>query len=89
MAHPNVVYGVEGLTQTWQDPFQSIIECSHCEAEARIIFTVLETGENNAAKRYITDWRRDTDKMWPHDCCAFAVYMCPNCLFATTLWNQA
>ena len=72
---------------THQDPFPEKAECV-CGKMARIAFVAAEEmGEDE----YISKIHLNEGKggYWPHDTIAVAVYFCPECFKAVTLWNQA
>ena len=78
--------GTKGLDLTYQDPFPEKTECS-CGKNARIAFVAQEDNEDE----YISNLHKNEGKgnCWPHDAIAVAVYFCPECFKAVTLWNQA
>jgi len=93
--------GKEGLDKTFQWEFPEEVSCVHCvDHPAYIAFVMMEEGgasvgrseeQMKADPRYVTDLRLSmgTKGLWPHDCCAIAVYLCPKCLKATAEFNQA
>ena len=85
-----IYLGETGLKKTWQQNFPKTVECFHCAAEARIAFVYHEDGRGyDGRERLLCDLVKSDDKMWIHDCCAVAVYFCPNCLKVTSIMNQA
>lgn len=94
MYNAELFLGETGLDKTFQRNHPPSVVCQ-CGKKARIIFVVAEDGvfgerpQSQKFPKIVCDLAKDDDKMWPHDCCSFAVYMCPNCLKATTTWNQA
>ena len=84
--------GKKGLELSWQKDFPEEVTCELCTSEelsktvkARIACVVMESHETN----YISELRQKTDKIWPHDAMAFAVYICPKCGEIIAKWNQA
>ena len=85
-----VEFGEDGLDNSHQQKFPKTTPCKHCDGEARIAFTLMETGENWEKKKYICDLHKNRkNSMWLHDCGAFAVYLCKKCLEPSALYNQA
>lgn len=84
------IVGKDGLDNTFQKTFDEITKCVHCGNDAKIAYTLRE---NMQEDEKICDLRKDkiaqTNDYWPHDCCAFATYICPSCAEVTTLHNQA
>jgi hypothetical protein len=82
-----IVIGTKGLHLTQQDPFPSETNCK-CGGMARIAFVAEEDEEINES---ISRLHKNEGKggYWPHDLIAVAVYFCPECFKAVTLWNQA
>jgi hypothetical protein len=89
--------GEGGLGLTFQDDFPKTTTCAYCNGESLIAFVIAENGGLGTR----TDQQRIDNPLlvcdlavtykgrWAHDCAAFATYLCPNCMKATTLWNQA
>lgn len=79
--------GTKGLDLTWQLSFTEETKCS-CGKMARIAFVAKEEAEE---ERYISTLHENKGRggFWPHDAVAVAVYFCPECFTAVTLWNQA
>ena len=84
-----VLYGKDSVRETWQTPFDEKIKCDDCGKEARIAFVAIEDGKDWQNTDFIANYREKTDVVWPHDCAAFAVYICTSCGEAHVLWNQA
>jgi len=92
----HIELGTKGLRQTHQLPFPPTTKCVHCGGEARIAFTGIERGpsagpeaggpficdlyRNNPPHRGEDEKARSGRALWPHDCAAFAVYLCKKCL---------
>ena len=85
--------GDKGLEDSWQQKFSPIVDCVHCQSPSRIAFTAIEDGDNWAERAYVTHLYDNElaigGAFWPHDCCAFAIYLCTKCAKATALYNQA
>jgi len=62
----------------------------HCGNSARLAFVGQEefSKKNN---KYICNLckNKENDKLWPHDLCSVAVYLCEKCLEPTAIFNQA
>lgn len=71
--------------ETWQEYFPEVTKCVRCRKPATIIL-LLNDDEGLICEQEID---RNLYKIWPHDCCAIALYMCPECGEITALWNQA
>lgn len=88
------IVGTEGLTCTQQDDFPEMTVCIHCKSDiAAIAFVAHESFKEGweAPVRRVRELNLNmgNGNLWPHDLCSFAVYLCPKCLEATTLWSQA
>jgi hypothetical protein len=83
--------GKEGLEATWQAKFPKTVKCVHCQGQAHHAFTAQEGHiEEEGKGKYICDLRKPKGKkLWLHDAVAVAVYFCEDCLFTTSLYNQA
>ncbi len=89
-----VELGNRGLENSWKEPFPENTACVHgCGGVAIPAVCLME--EPPEDDDYICDLpvaknKEDEAKMlWPHDATAFAIYLCPKCLEATALFNQA
>lgn len=90
-----IYIGKSGLNKTQQDPFPETVKCS-CGGEARIAFVAHEEIVKDWLKPYEKEPKfvfevhknEGKGKLWPHDVCSFAVYLCSDCHEAKTLWNQ-
>ena len=71
--------------ETWQEPFPKTTKCVKCRKTA-IIMLLINDDEGQICEQEID---RNVYKIWPHDCCAIALYMCTECGEITALWNQA
>lgn len=83
--------GRDGLDKSWQEPFPAETPCARCDSNAEVAFVAAEqVGEDRKGPEHPLCRMRphEDDKLWPHDLCAFAVYLCRNCLEATALFNQ-
>jgi hypothetical protein len=98
MSHSMKTYlGESGLNQTFQEEFPATTSCMHCMEVAKIAFVLCEEGglgertdgEREKNPQLVCDLNKDYKGLWPHDCCAFAIYICPKCFGATTYFNQA
>ena len=95
-----IVYlGKDGLKRSHQSPFPETVECVHCKGKAEIAFVGMEEGPGDNPlvwsggsnlPQYVCDLHKNEGpgKMWLHDCCAVAVYLCRDCLKPTALANQ-
>ena len=83
--------GTLGLQETWQHPFEEIIDCVHCNAPSRVAFVAAEG--NILEGSYICDLHENKiasgGSFWVHDVTATAVYFCTKCCKATAVFNQA
>lgn len=87
-----VQLGKEGLQNSWQEPFPDSVECVHCKGIALPVVCLMEEGKGGDSIRDLPHPVTATGKhvsYWPHDATAFAIYLCPQCLKATALFNQA
>lgn len=98
-----IYLGETGLNNSYQRPFPKETECVHCKKIARIAFVVCEQFDKSKSieqQEFICNLhknihRKNIEKLflgnssWLHDAGTFAIYMCKECLEATTLWNQA
>jgi len=86
-----VTIGEAGTDKTWQRRFPSIISCDHCKGNAKIAFVAHEGMSGDPlGGPYVCDlYKDDNDGLWPHDCCAVAVYLCTSCLKPKAIFNQA
>ena len=85
-----IYLGETGLNKTWQLPFELTTKCVHCGGNAEIMMVGQEAEENKG--EYACDLKETTGEkggLWLHDACAIAVYLCRDCLEATTIINQA
>ena len=82
-----IYLGEKGLTKSWQNDFKPVIKCKWCGDTARIMFV----GKEKKETEYICDIHKNhaDGKLWLHDACAVAVYLCENCLEASAEINQA
>lgn len=80
--------GLEGLGNSHQDPFPEVTECVHCKKEAKVVFTAIEFVDGHNVQPLITRLYPDAWGAWVHDLSSWAIYLCPSCMGATTLWNQ-
>jgi hypothetical protein len=88
--------GPKAETLTMQAPFEPTIKCAKCGREANLACTFIENFNKSESveenqKHFIAGNEPDKDKeWWPHDVCAFAIYLCPNvkCATATARWNR-
>ena len=88
-----IYIGEKGLDKTWQDQFPKTIECHKCKGEARIMFVGIENYPTDKGN-FICDLHDNTGaekngKLWLHDACAVAVYLCEKCFEPNALINQA
>lgn len=84
--------GRDGLDKSKQEPFPAETHCVHCDAIAEVAFVAYEqvSPEGKTPDYPLCRMRpHEPDKLWPHDLCAFAVYLCRNCLESTALFNQS
>lgn len=90
-------YGVKGLGLSYQADFKKTVPCVKCGEPSRIAVVLQETfdkAKTPSEQTFVTrlhDNDPEGDGFWPHDCAAFAIYVCPeiDCGTATTIWNQA
>lgn len=84
-----VLIGNQGLKKSQQDPFPEVTECHNCDGRAVVAFVAYE-GDKDDGDKFLCDTREagGPGNIWPHDLTAFAVYICPKCGEATTIWNQ-
>ncbi len=85
-----VTIGKEGVKKTWQAEFPETIKCYKCKGLAQIGFVAHEgmsDNDQNVSRIYNQDL--DEEGLWPHDCCAVAVYFCRGCFKVIALFNQA
>ena len=73
---------------TYQAPFPETTHCYKCEADARPMMVIDDNeGLVSQERGYLLP---DCESgIWPHDCLAVVLYMCPKCGEITALWNQA
>ncbi len=96
-----VSIGEQGLIKTHQAPFSKTVKCAHCFGDSTHAFTAHEglsgspkldgsqnEGQGPAARVYHLHPNGGKGKLWPHDCCAVAIYLCRDCLEATAIFNQ-
>ncbi len=69
---------------TYQTEFPATVPCNHCKTKEAPLMALMDDDEG-----LICHNRPENVKIWPHDCMAVALYMCPECGEITTLWNQA
>ena len=87
----DITFGVEGLTETWQDDFPEETSCCRCNGIARIGFVAHEE-MNMEEEQYLCslyEYNSNSKDSWLHDACCVAVYFCKDCLEPTALYNQA
>lgn len=98
-----IFLGRIGLRQSQQGPFPEETMCIHCKKQARIAFVALESFDKSKPvkdQKFVCRLHENIHRKgleglflgnegWPHDCCAFATYICKECMECTTLWNQA
>lgn len=87
-----VYIGESGLERTWQKTFKKTTKCIHCGKNSRIAFVAYEHPQEEPCERIMDlheNMGGDGGNYWPHDCTAFATYLCTKCLKATTIFNQA
>lgn len=81
--------GKTGLGQTFQDNFKETMKCYKCGGNCRIMFVACEN-EREGKGKFIADFHDgEDDKMWVHDACAVAVYLCEECFEPNAEINQA
>lgn len=85
--------GEKGLEKSWQQAFPKVTECCRCKAEARIAFVAhegLEEDDRKKEQEYVSHLHVNHafGKLWLHDACAVAVYLCGECLKPTAICNQ-
>ena len=68
---------------TYQMPFPETTPCVHCKKEGARPLMVIDDDEG-----LIPGQRPPEDGIWPHDCSAIALYLCPDCGEITAKWNQ-
>ena len=83
-----IAKGTKGLDLTFQDDFPEVTQCP-CGGTARVAFVAAEEKEEGQFICDLHDNNIGKGGFWPHDAAAFAVYLCPQCFDAVTLWNQA
>ena len=89
--------GTEGLEESQQDAFPDQVPCAHCKGRALVVFVAAEQvdeaeGQSGGPGPPRVEFQirpGNMGELWPHDLCAFAVYLCTDCLKATALFNQA
>lgn len=83
---------------TFQDEFPLKTECVYCKTGKAILVCIAhEMNERPITEggQYILGLYSEEGiyhknwKMWLHDACCIATYLCPDCLNATSLINQA
>ena len=86
-----VIKGEKGLKATYQDSFDKTIKCS-CGGVAEHVFTYFEDNYDNSEDLICYSYNICNDcedkELWPHDCCAIAVYICKKCLKVSAEFNQ-
>ena len=84
-----VTLGKQGLSKSWQAEFPEETECCWCKGMARIGFVASE--EIDPKEPAVCALHKNEGKggYWLHDLASFAIYLCKDCLEATTLYNQA
>lgn len=82
-----IFLGEKGLKASWQESFESTVECPKCKGEGRIMFVGFEEGKGKS----ICSLRENGGEgdFWVHDCIAVAVYLCKNCFESIAVLNQA
>ena len=85
-----IFLGEKGLDKSWQQPFEKNKKCQHCGENARIAFVVYEPVDT-PKDNFVCDLHEQgkENKLWLHDLCACAVYLCEKCLEVTAEINQA
>jgi len=72
--------------KTYQNPFPEKTKCSKCSSDASPFLLIDdEDGELVA----VSPKRKNGYPIFPHDSCAFCLYMCEKCGNVETEWNQA
>ena len=85
-----VTLGKDGLNKSWQAEFPETVKC-RCKGVSRIAFVAHEgmsEGDEKAVVLRSLHSSKGKGDLWPHDCCAVAVYLCKDCLKPTALFNQ-
>jgi len=89
----DITFGEDGLDKSWQQKFPETVKCVHCEGEARIAFVAHEGIDTKLPyEEYLSSMHKNDPKgegYWLHDCAAFAIYLCQDCLEPTAKYNQA
>jgi len=84
-----VTIGPDGLNKTFQEPFPETTTCKHCGGVARHAFTAHELRPKTTPYLCHMHHNMGKGRLWVHDACAVAVYLCVDCLKASALINQA
>lgn len=87
--------GKKGLELTFQASFPEEVLCKAC-SDATVPKTVMAriafvAAEESGEEEYVCKLHQNegNGSFWPHDAIAVAIYFCPECRVAVTLWNQA
>lgn len=93
-----VTVGSEGLKKSRQGTFPLTVKCYNCGGVSLHAFTAHEgIDEEDAPDRNLDRilrvrdlaWTQEKkDGFWPHEFCAVAVYICPECREITSRMNQ-
>ena len=73
-------------SETYQAPFLENFWCKYCECLVAKPMLVINDDEGLISLQ--TEFVRKAGEIWPHDCLAIVLYMCPECGEITALWNQ-
>jgi len=73
--------------ETWQAPFPQTVECGMCHEDTALPILVINDEEGFISQERVFVPGLE-EGIWPHDCLAIALYLCPKCGEITALWNQ-
>lgn len=73
--------------ESYQGEFPQTVKCQKCSKGKALPLLVINDDEG-----LISLEREDVlhlgEGIWPHDCLAISLYLCPRCGEITALWNQ-
>ncbi len=83
--------GTEGKDMSHQGGFDETTPCVKCRKKARMALVVSEDGKGDNYVTHVHPNNPEGEGYWPHDCAAFAIYICPDidCRTATCIWDQS
>ena len=74
------------IEETWQAPFPGTVPCGSCKEFLAMPLMVINDDEGliSGQREFVVE----EGEIWPHDCLAITLYLCPKCGEITALWNQ-